>query len=261
MDRDQIKSQRFVERYLSGDLLVREAREFEQFCREHPDVLDTLPIPARIKSQLRVKSFDGMDTSIIKVQADDLNELAAVTGLQAVKPGADNKTASDDDEDDVEPQRSGTNKLLLLLLVAALCGVGGLFWQTQTQQQQIRSLTVAAKSLRLRAASEIRSLKLTPTNTQSSQPQASVSLSQAQWLDIYLNVKSSRYKSFQLTVEKVDEDVRLMQIKRIAPDSNKQLRFSLNSAAYNAGQYEIKLEGIDYRGQTHTDGWVLIAMQ
>ena len=39
MDRKYIENEHIVERYLSGDLTVREARDFEKYCLEHPAVL------------------------------------------------------------------------------------------------------------------------------------------------------------------------------------------------------------------------------
>jgi hypothetical protein len=52
MDRTYIESQHIVPRYLSGDLTVREAREFERYCQENPDMLNSLPIPVRVKAKM-----------------------------------------------------------------------------------------------------------------------------------------------------------------------------------------------------------------
>ena len=118
MDRAQIQSERIVERYLSGDLTMRLAREFEQFCREHPDVLNALPIPARIKSQLQTRAFDSMGTSVLTARqaTDELADIAAVSGLKVAK---DDKK-QDDDEDDVPVVASRLNKPLLILLGVCL---------------------------------------------------------------------------------------------------------------------------------------------
>jgi len=60
MDRTYIESQHIVQRYLSGDLSVREAREFEKYCAEHPDVLNSLPIPARVKAKMARKPGEAV---------------------------------------------------------------------------------------------------------------------------------------------------------------------------------------------------------
>jgi hypothetical protein len=261
MDREQIKSERIVERYLSGDLTMRGAREFEQFCREHPEVLESLPIPARIKSQLSVKAFDGMGTAVFTARNVDENlaDIAAVTGLKVLKESKD--ATEEEDDDDVHASSDKLSKPLLGLLLVLVLTAGYLFWQTQAQQSQIRRLSVAARSQTLRASGAIRTIKITPTAAQSNSPQESVSLTQAQWLDLHLDVATGPYKNFNLTVEKADEDVRILNLRRIAADTNKELRFALNSGALSAGDYEIKVEGLDYRGQPYLYGWVLIRMQ
>ena len=52
MDRKYIEAEHIVDRYLSGDLTVREAREFEQYCHDHPEALKSMPIPVRLKARL-----------------------------------------------------------------------------------------------------------------------------------------------------------------------------------------------------------------
>jgi len=64
MDRAYIESQEVVERYLSGDLLVREARAFEKYCLEHPEFLAQLPIPVRLKTRLARRPFEDSETGI-----------------------------------------------------------------------------------------------------------------------------------------------------------------------------------------------------
>ncbi len=260
MDRDQIKSENIVERYLSGDLLVREARDFERFCLEHPEVLATLPIPARVKTQLSLKQFDGNDTSVFDAMPSSAR-IAAATGLQTLKPDASKSDKPDDDEDDYPAARSsGASKALLVLLLAALASAGALFWQTQTQQKQIKSLSVSAKALKLQAPGEVNTLRIVPSDVQLDSPNVSVSLNQAQLLDIHLDVSNLNYSNYGVTIDKVNE-ARVLQVRRIEADTNKEVRFSLNSSAFGAGDYEIKLEGYNYKGQVSDAGWVLIAMQ
>ena len=51
MDRKYIENEHVVDRYLSGDLTVREARDFEKYCLEHPEALREMPIPVRLKAR------------------------------------------------------------------------------------------------------------------------------------------------------------------------------------------------------------------
>jgi hypothetical protein len=48
------------------------------------------------------------------------------------------------------------------------------------------------------------------------------------------------------------------QIRRIVADTNREVRFGLNSSAFGAGRYEIKLEAITTRTEV---GWVLLELR
>ena len=63
-----------------------------------------------------------------------------------------------------------------------------------------------------------------------------------------------------MTISKVNE-TRVLEVKRIAADTNKELRFSLNSTAFGAGEYESKLQGYNYKGETTDAGWVVMDVQ
>lgn len=259
MDAQQIKSERIVERYLTGDLLVREARDFERFCLEHPEVLESLAIPARLKARLSIKPFDGTDTAVFPAIPSSVTRIAAATGLRTLEPDKD--TAQEEDEDEREPAGSGKfSKVLLLLLVLAIAGAGTLLWQNQNQEKQIKKLSVTAKALKLQAPGSMQTLRIVPSDTQATEPHASVSLNQAQMLDIRLDISGTKYNNFAITIDKLDE-ARIVQIRRIVADTNREVRFSLNSSAFGAGQYEIKLEGYNYKGQTSEVGWVLLELQ
>ena len=41
-----------------------------------------------------------------------------------------------------------------------------------------------------------------------------------------------------------------MQLRRIARDSNRELRLALNSSAFGPGDYLLKIDGYNWRGQT-----------
>jgi hypothetical protein len=260
MDRERIKSERIVERYLTGDLLVREARDFERYCLEHQDVLESLAIPARLKARLSIKPFDGTDTAVFPAIPSSVTRIAAATGLRTLGPESDQQTRQEDEDDQPQTGSGKFSKVLLILLVLAIAGAGWLFWQTQNQQREISKLSVTAKSLKLQAPGAMQTLRIVPSATLPNHPHASVSLNQAQLLDIYLDVSNLPYSSYAVTIDKVDE-ARVIQIRRIVADSNKQVRFSLNSSAFGAGQYQIKLEGYNYRGETSDAGWVLLELQ
>ncbi len=68
MDRKYIETEHIVDRYLSGDLTVREAREFEKYCLDHPEALKAMPIPVRLKARLSRRPRAGQRDG--RVQGD-----------------------------------------------------------------------------------------------------------------------------------------------------------------------------------------------
>jgi hypothetical protein len=48
----------------------------------------------------------------------------------------------------------------------------------------------------------------------------------------------------------------VLVIERMAPDSNKELRLSLNSSAFGPGEYRLRLQGHTWRGERVDAGWV-----
>jgi hypothetical protein len=81
-----------------------------------------------------------------------------------------------------------------------------------------------------------------------------------QWLDLYINVSEGKYTQFMIKIEKVDEGL-VMQMRRVARDSNRELRLALNSSAFGPGDYLMKIDGYNWRGQTEHVGWVRISLQ
>ena len=59
MDREFIERNQIVERYLAGRLPPRGALEFERFCAQHPDLLDSIGLPARVHAGLRLLEAGG----------------------------------------------------------------------------------------------------------------------------------------------------------------------------------------------------------
>jgi len=255
MDREYIKTQRIVERYLSGDLIVREARDFERYCQEHADVLDTLPLPARLKARLAIKPFDGTDTSVFPAIPSSITRVAVeVEGKQRRKPIRD----EDDDLKPVINRRRGVVPAMLFGMAILL--IAFLLWQNHEQQQQIKTLATQAKVVKLRAPGNSQVVRIAPSDTLPDNPQVSISLAEPKLLDVHVDVSGTKFNNFALTIDKTDE-ARVILIRRMVADTNRELRLNLNSSAFGPGQYQIKLEGYDWRGETSPAGWVLLDMR
>ncbi|HVY21823.1 MAG TPA: hypothetical protein VG962_00535 [Steroidobacteraceae bacterium] len=259
MDAETIKAQRIVERYMSGDLPAIEARVFEKFCQEHPEIVEQFAIPVRMKAKLSAKHFDGTHTSVFTALPSTIERIETPIPQPMV-----GKRKADDEEDEHEHGSrvgdSRVGRILIGLLVISLMLVGLLYWKTQDQRAQIKTLTAKATSLKIRAPGTTQTFRLAPSESRPVSPQFTVSLAEAKLLEFYLDVSSLHYISYSLTIDKVDE-ARIVIIRRMVADTNKELRFSLNSSAFGAGDYEFKLEGYNYRGDLFQAGWLMIHME
>jgi len=143
--------------------------------------------------------------------------------------------------------------LAVLLLVFAIA--------SQLHARRDRAIAEEAetrvKTLTLRPSTSERALRIAPNpRSWSAAPDAVIAWPEPpQLLDIYLPVGYSDYTSFALTIDKVDHG-RMMIVQRLTPDSNRDLRMSLNSSAFGPGEYRIRIEGYNWRGQRSDAGWV-----
>jgi len=257
MDAETIKAQRIVERYLSGDLPAIEARVFEKFCQEHPEIVEQFAIPVRLKTKLSTKQFDGTHTSVFTALPSTIERIET----RIPQPMVAKRKIEDEEPEPSSPVGdSRVGRILLGLLIIAVLLGGILYFKNQEQQAQIKILSAKAKALKIRAPGTTQTLRFAPSETRPVAPQYSISLAEAKLLDIHLDVSGIRFNSYALTIDKIDE-ARIVIIRRMAADTNKEVRFSLNSSAFGAGDYEFKLEGYNYKGETSEAGWLMIHME
>jgi hypothetical protein len=120
---------------------------------------------------------------------------------------------------------------------------------------QVRTLTV-------RPATQVRAVRITPNpRSWSASPDASLAWPEPpELLDVYLPVDYSEFKLFAITMDKVDVG-RVLDLQRVSTDSNRELRLTLNSSAFGAGEYRIRLQGYTWRGQRVDAGWVRLVVE
>ena len=146
----------------------------------------------------------------------------------------------------------------LLLLVLSVA--------SQLSARRDRALAAAletrVKTLTLRASTSERALRIVPNpRSWSAEPDAIITWPEPPlMLELYLPVAYSDFTSFAITVDKVDQG-RMMIVQRTMPDSNRELRLSLNSSAFGPGEYRIRIEGYNWRGQRLDAGWVRLVMK
>ena len=151
----------------------------------------------------------------------------------------------------------------IALLAVLACVVAAV---AQVSAHRDRALAAAletrVKTLTLRAASSQRALRITPNpRSWSAGADATIAWPEPpELLDLYLPVAYAEFPSFAVTIDKVNQG-RMMILQRVMPDSNRDIRLSLNSSAFGPGEYRIRIEGYTWRGQRVDAGWVRLVVR
>ena len=116
--------------------------------------------------------------------------------------------------------------------------------------------------LTLRATTNERDLRIAPNpRSWSSAPDLVLRWPEPpEMLNLFLPVGYTAYLSFAVTIDKVDHG-RVMTVQRMAPDSNRDLRLSLNSSAFGPGEYRIRMQGYTWQGKRIDAGWVRLIVR
>jgi hypothetical protein len=260
MDRKYIENEHVVDRYLSGDLTVREARDFEKYCLDHPEALKAMPIPVRLKARLARRPTEDSETGVFQAIPSSVTRAA----LEATEDGFD------PEEEREETQRfrgggGGTSRLLTIGLVLALIGaLGGVVFyamQVDSLQTKIRQMERAQKATQMQATSSVQTYRLQPLRGKPAQAQLNLGwLEPPQMLELRIDASQGKYTQFQITIDKI-EGGRVMQVRRVTRDSNKELRLALNSSAFGPGEYLLKIDGYTWKGQAEQFGWLRLNLQ
>jgi hypothetical protein len=127
--------------------------------------------------------------------------------------------------------------------------------QAQLAQESVRVLT-------LRAVNTERDLRVAPNpRSWSAAPDLALPWPDPpQMLDLHFPIGYTDHLSFAVTIDKVDHG-RVLVLHRIAADSNRDLRLSLNSSAFGPGEYRIRLQGYTWRGERQDVGWVRLVLR
>jgi hypothetical protein len=259
MDRKYIENEHIVDRYLSGELTVREAREFEKFCLDHPEFLDELPIPVRLKARLARRPAEDSETGVFKTIPSGATRTALSVGDEGF----------DAAEEKLEWRRTsrggGVNRIAIAALgIALFAAIGGAIVygrQASTLATQLQSLKKDHNTRAMQAPGSVQTLRLQLSRAKPDQATAAIGWPlPPQLLDIYIDATDGKYNTFQIAIDKVDEG-RVMQLNRVARDSNKELRFKLNSSAFGPGEYLFKFDGYTWKGDLYEIGWVRLDMR
>jgi hypothetical protein len=257
MDRKYIENEHVVDRYLAGELTVREARDFEKYCLDHPELLRELPIPVRLKARLSRRPQEDSETGVFQT----IPSSATHAALQASDEGFD----YDEERGSLQRAGAGINRVVLIALLVVLLGaIAGLVFyalRANELEDQLQAARRETRSTQMQAPAGIQPLRVKPVREQPSQPTAELGwLTPPQLLELHIDVAEGKFTQFQITIDKVNEG-RLMQMRRLTRDSNRELRVALNSSAFGPGEYLLRLDAYNWRGQVQEYGWVRLGLE
>ena len=155
-------------------------------------------------------------------------------------------------------------KLAVGVGTMAVAAVGGLIaygMYAKSLSEQIQTLRREMKVTQMQAPGSKQTYRLQLVGSEPSQPTLALGWMQPpQLIELVLDATEERYNQFQITIDKVDGG-RVMQMRRLARDSNKQVRFALNSSAFGPGDFVLRVEGYTWRGQLEPVGWARLGLQ
>ena len=150
---------------------------------------------------------------------------------------------------------AGLAALLLIMTIAA---------QVSARRERAAAavLAVELRTATLRAPTRDRSLRVVPNpRSWSAAPDASIAWPEPpEMIELYMPVGYARFEVFAITIDKANQG-RMMVLQRVSPDSNRDLRISLNSSAFGPGEYRLRLQGYTWRGQRIDAGWVRLQVK
>jgi hypothetical protein len=230
MDRDFIARNQVVERYLSGRLPLKGATEFEQFVSKHPQLLDEIGLPERVNAGLRLLEASGKPEPWQEAPRPAWQKPQVTIALAAVAA-------------------------VLAVALMILSGTGA------AKSHKIAELQKQAKDQPLDPATSTREIRVLPSREgASNSPAISIGAGGAQLADFKIDESRSPYHIFRVTIDRIDQG-RVGVITNLVKDSNGHLRIALNSTALGPGNYQLTIEGLNWRGDPEPDSWVTIGIQ
>ena len=230
MGRDFIARNQVVERYLSGRLPLKGATDFERFCHQHPELLDEIGLTERVHAGVRLLEASGKPEPWQEAAQPLWQRPRVISGLAAA--------------------------VLILAAALALVALGSV-----AKSHRITALQKQAFERALDPATSTREIRLLPSRSGASNtPAITIGGGGAQLADFKIDESRSPYRSFRVTIDRIDQG-RVGAITNLTKDSNGHLRIALNSSALGPGNYQLTIEGLNWRGDPEPDSWITIGVQ
>lgn len=229
IDREFVIKNQLVERYLGGRLPVRGAQDLERFCRDNPDLLDDIKLSQNINAALRLLDATGRASPW-----------------------------------EPEPQK-WWEKLPVLIAAAALAVTFGLTALVLSSKLGHRDHTIdelkhIVATQPLEAVTQTRPITVIPSRTgPSDRSIVTLGGGVTQMADLKIDMSWTPLNQFRITIDRIDQG-RVAILHNVQRDSNGNLHLELNSSALGPGNYQLTIEGLNWRGEPIPQAWATISI-
>lgn len=224
MDATFIERNQVIERYLAGKLPLKGAQDFERFCRDHPDTLIALGMSDRISQGLRLLEASGQPEPWATKPVPPYQKPAVMAGLAAL---------------------AGTMMIAALMLLLA----------GNEKSTRIAVLEDEIQRQPLLPALSTHTLMLHPSRSgPPGNSMVTIGGGGPEMADMKVDLSWSKFGAFRIIIDRVDQG-RVAVLNHMQKDSNGHLRLAMNSSALGPGDYQVAIEGLDWRGDPAPEAW------
>lgn len=229
-DRQFIEDNDLIERYLTGKLPFKGARDLEQWCREHPEFLEELNLTERTHASLKLLDASG--------RPQDLRE----------PPPKWWKTPY---------FQIGLATVTFLSLV----GFWVLFGKYVFLNGRLADVRSQLTQGSMVPATSERELLVDPDRAPGvNHARVVVARGVPELVDLRIAMSYVRDPLFRVIIDKRDQG-RALVINNLSKDSNGELKVSFNTSALAGGIYSVRIESLPFRGAPIADGWMILDVQ
>jgi hypothetical protein len=149
------------------------------------------------------------------------------------------------------------------LVIAAAAGLAGtmliaallLLASNREKDRRIAVLSEEVRQQPLLPARSTRTIVVQPSRTgPPNHSLVNIGGRDTEMVDFKYDLSWSSYSNFRVTIDRVDQG-RVAILSNLAKDSNGHLRIALNSSALGPGDYQMVLDGLDWRGAPVSQAW------
>jgi len=226
-DRKFIEDHQLIERYLESKLPLKGARDLENWCRDNPDLLNELKLSERAQMSLKLLEASGRPPDLTEPQPPWWKATYVLIGLGTVA----------------------------FLCLVALWAVLGKYALLRGELDDARALMNQGSLVQPAVETD---LHVAPDHAPGlDRARVTVSRSAPQLINLHVDLGFTKLVQFRLIVDKKDQG-RALILNNLLKDSNGELRLTVNTTGLAAGIYNVRIEGLPFRGDAVPLGWMIL---